>query len=366
MTDNLFVNHGMTTYAEFVAAIARFDPVPLLGLLAGASARQEVEGISGATSPWSIPSIARESLAHGADGGVVPTEADLIELGRIHHNLHDPYVSEWQDGDGFDGLLVRAVYEQIPFRHAVEREHARSIALYDRDYEALPRSCAVLSQASWERGLGRPIGVVLRSAAVIRMIAARNSGWFDPSWLRRAVHAGTLEDAAVTSDDVKFVFNEFFVADYADHRRWAAEKRHEDARLRRLDFNPLVTHPFVRMPDGHCIAPSMHLVAKRLGPASLYAIGNELWPRPDKATKGATPFSGDAGVVLEAYVGELLARLNPTLLIPERSYPTRDGERMTADFTLGPARHHRRLRGQVRTGEPSEPPRLRRLSQGRV
>jgi len=61
-------------------------------------------------------------------------------------------------------------------------------------------------------------------------------------------------------------------------------------------------------------------------------LGTTRWQRP---SGHATPFSRDLGKVIETYVGELLGRTTPPILIRERPYRTRSGKALTADYVMG-------------------------------
>jgi hypothetical protein len=76
------------------------------------------------------------------------------------------------------------------------------------------------------------------------------------------------------------------------------------------------------MPDGRYLAPSTHLVAQRLSPASLYYLAYGRW---------RDAFAGDLGKATEAYVGEQLDLIDTEHVLHEVEYSR--GQR-AADYVV--------------------------------
>jgi hypothetical protein len=110
------------------------------------------------------------------------------------------------------------------------------------------------------------------------------------------------------------VFGRVFAAEFVDLKQRARAARNPDPLLQRLDVNPLMETPFVAMPDGRYLAPSMHLVARRLSPASLYYLALD---------RSGVAFCEDLGAVTEAYVGEQLNLVDTDLVLHDVTYARR-------------------------------------------
>ncbi len=85
--------------------------------------------------------------------------------------------------------------------------------------------------------------------------------------------------------------------------------------LRHHEFNPLVSRPFVTMPDGRHIAPQPHFVFQRLSSSALYYAGVSALD-----TEQVESFTRDFGRACEDYVGRQLRLIPEATIVPEVVY----------------------------------------------
>lgn len=318
-----------TRYDDFVQVARRHRPSVLLPALAAVSASQFHGGAYRARPneliyPWVVAAAARENIAFGNEyrSEEPVTDADLGRLRNIYTNLHDRFVAASEGGvpDVLDSFLVRLAYEQFPYQHSRYEDMSRILLLFDRNYTGL--GCQVLSLVAWKRLLGLPLDTFMRAGFFILVGAQKNDGWFDPGWLRQSNLVPALERLKLTADDVLTALHHGFGTTFDSVRQRVIEHRHRDPLMRRFDFNPLVETPLVRMPDGRYLAPSLHFVAQRLSPASLYYVGLGLGPQE---------FSSDLGIVTEHYVGEQLNLVDTEIVLHDVEY--KPGQRC-ADYIV--------------------------------
>lgn len=138
--------------------------------------------------------------------------------------------------------------------------------------------------AGWSPLPGLTLEKFVKAAFLVMSQAHISSGRFDVAVLADP----ELEEYGVTAAEVLQVFHHYFAAELLPLRDQARTGRHEDDRLRRLDFNPLAATPFVGLGAGVYVAPSMQLAARRISLTSLlYFAGRNAW---DKA------FANDLGI----------------------------------------------------------------------
>jgi hypothetical protein len=305
-----------TRYRDFVDAARRHPPAVLLPALAAVSARQFDGGgyrqrPDEVIFPWVIAAAARENIAYSNPhrARAVVSVADLGRLRNVYTNLHDPFMNAVGEPGALDSFLVRVAFEQFPYQHSRYEDMSRILLLFDRDYTNL--GCKVMSAAGWEHVLELPLEAFMRAAFLILVGAHKNGGWFDPGWLRQPNLRPVMELWRLTADDVMGVFCRVFGTEFADLKQRAQAGRNPDPLLQRYDANPLMETPFVAMPDGRYLAPSMHLVAQRLSPASLYYLALNRW---------GVAFCEDLGTVTEMYVGEQLDLVDTDLVLHDVTY----------------------------------------------
>lgn len=104
----------------------------------------------------------------------------------------------------------------------------------------------------------------------------------------------------------------------------ARKAEQSDVRLRHHEFNPLVSRPFVTLPDSRHIAPQPHFVFQRLSPAALYYAAVEAL-----GAEQANAFTRDIGLLCENYVGRQLRLIPNATVLPEIRY---DDDQLSVDW----------------------------------
>jgi hypothetical protein len=316
----------MPGYNDLLAAARRFAPSALLPTLAQVSTEQVSRRTSSEwPDPWNIALIARECIAYSNEhrrGGPV-TDRDLKRLRELTRELDDPYADSKFDADAWESLKVRYSYLQIPFQtHQPLSELSRLLSVCGGDDAYYSRlGLEVVTANLWSNLIGMPLATFAKAGFVIVSLARTNHGRFDAAELIDA----QLKRYGVSATQVMHVFNTYFGAELGDLRIRAAADRNTVPSLRRLDTNPLLERPFVRLDDGQYIAPSMHLAESRLSLSAIYYIGIQAF---------GEAFARDMGKLIEAYVGRQLSQLDRVALLPEQPYGTRGHNGMTCDWIL--------------------------------
>jgi hypothetical protein len=149
---------------------------------------------------------------------------------------------------------------------------------------------------------------------VLAIGAKSSAGFFDPEWasLWEGPHSinGQFPMAIV-----RRVFHEHFLTTFEDVRTTAKNLEQADLTLRHHEFNPLVSRPFVTLPDGRHIAPQPHFVFQRLSPSALYYAGVDALSKVE-----VNAFTRDMGVVFQEYVGRQLRLMPGAVVHPEIVY----------------------------------------------
>lgn len=317
---------------DLVREARRFAPSVLLPVLARVSNAQ----LSGQDSPvwphpWTVALAARECIASSNEhrGNRPVTDRDLLRLRNLGVNLRDPYADDPSQPDALDSLLVRYLYQQVPFTsHQPFGELARLLLVCQGDdthYAAL--DLKIVTEQFWTDLLGMPLATFVRAGFVVLVLARAHEGWFDPARLADP----DPERYQVTPEQVLHVFHRFMAAEMADLKTRAAAGRSSDPALRRLDFNPLAESPFVGLGGGRSVAPSMHLVEQRLSLTAIYYLGQQHFKDEEPAK---SKFMSDMGTLIEAYVGRQLDQLPHDALVPEQPYGTRKRPGETCDWVL--------------------------------
>jgi hypothetical protein len=314
-----------TGYSDFVQRVRRHRPSDLLIALAATSIRlfeQEAWIADRVRLPWAIAAAAKASIVAGNEHrqpGV--TDRDVSEICAAYNALDTPLVDEPAGvSDTVGAFLVRTSYEQFPYQESHFEEISRLGALF-ANVEAL--STEILDLALIERVLGCSLEDFVVAGFILGTSAQANTGFFDPEWpvLRDGPHA---IDRHFSADLLCRVFESQFLASFEQIRATAKKVEQPNVLLRHHEFNPLVSRPFVTLPDGRHIAPQPHFVVQRLSPSALYyaavaALDNEQ----------TESFTRDIGRVCEDYVGRQLQLIPNATITPEIVY---DGDQLSVDW----------------------------------
>jgi hypothetical protein len=314
-----------TSYADFVQRVRRHRPSDLLIALAHTSVglfEQEAWIADRVRLPWAIAAAAKASIVAGNEyrnSGV--TDRDVIEICQVYNALDTPLAHKpAETSETLGAFLVRTSYEQFSYQQSHFEEISRLGALFETVEEL---ETEILDRALIERVLGYPLEQFVVAGFVLATSTQANTGFFDPNWpaLREGSHA---IDQRFPIDTVRHVFEQQFLADFDQIRAAAKEAEQPDLRLRPHEFNPLVSRPFVTLPDGRHIAPQPHFVFQRLSPAALYYAAVEALD-----AERANAFTRDIGRVCQDYVGRQLRLIPNATVLPEIRY---DDDQLSVDW----------------------------------
>lgn len=307
---------ALLTYSDFLQRVRRHRPSELLPALA-ATAVQFFERDEWTTDrvrlPWAIAAAAEASIVAGNEfrsSGV--SERDVFEICAVYNALHSPLTNRADDVSGSVGaFLVRIGHEQFTYQQSFFEEISRLGALFD-GLDTLDTE--ILDSALIERLLGSTLTDFVGAGLVLAIGARSNAGFFDPEWAPLWEGPGSI-NYQFSMDIVRQVFQDHFLTTFADVRAMEKTLEQGDQSLRHHEFNPLVSRPFVTLPDGRHIAPQPHLVFQRLSPSSLYYAGVDALSEVE-----ANAFTRDVGVVFQEYVGRQLRLMPGAVVLPEIVY----------------------------------------------
>lgn len=314
-----------TTYPDFLQRVRRHRPSELLIALADTSIRlfdQEAWTADRVRLPWAIAAAAKASILVGNEHrtpGV--TDKDVIQICAAYNALDTPLAHDPSDtSETVGAFLVRTSYEQFPYQQSHFEEISRLGALFEtvEDLET-----EILDRALIGRVLGCSLEEFVVAGFVLATSTQANTGFFDPGWpaLREGPNA---IDRQFPIDTVRDVFEQQFLAEFDQIRAAAQKTEQPDRRLRHHEFNPLVSRPFVTLPDGRHIAPQPHFVFQRISPSALYYAAVEVLE-----TEQANSFTRDVGRVCQDYVGRQLGLIPNATAFPEISY---DDDQLSVDW----------------------------------
>ncbi len=303
-------------YSEFLERVRRHRPSELLPALAATAVQffeQENWTADRVRLPWAIGAAAKASIVAGNEyrsSGV--SDKDVFEICAAYNALNNPLTNKADDVSGTVGaFLVRIGHEQFPYQQSFSEEISRLGALFD-GLDAL--GTEILNTALIERLLGCSLADFVGAGFVLAVGARSNAGFFDPEWAPLWEGPSSI-NGQFSMDIVRQVFQEHFLTTFADVRTTAKKLEQADLSLRHHEFNPLVSRPFVTLPDGRHIAPQPHFVFQRLSPSALYYAGVDALSKVE-----ANAFTRDMGVVFQEYVGRQLRSMPGAVVLPEIVY----------------------------------------------
>jgi hypothetical protein len=313
------------SYADFVQRVRRHRPSDLLIALAHTSVQlfePEAWIADRVRLPWTIAAAAKASIVAGNEHrtpGV--SETDVLEICQAYNALDTPLAPDPAEmSETVGAFLVRTSYEQFSYQQSHFEEISRLGALFET-VEQLETE--ILDRALIDRVLGCSLEQFVVAGFVLATSTQANTGFFDPDWpsLREGPNA---IDRQFPVDTVRQVFEQQFLANFEQIRAAARAAEQPDLLLRHHEFNPLVSRPFVTLPDGRHIAPQPHFVFQRLSPAALYYAAVEMLDEEE-----ANAFTRDIGLVCEDYVGRQLRLIPNATVLPEIGY---DDDQLSVDW----------------------------------
>jgi hypothetical protein len=314
-----------TTYFDFVQRVRRHRPSDLLIALAANSVQlftPEAWTADRLRFPWALAAAAKASIVAGNEhrtAGV--TDRDVAEICSVFNAFASSLKNQPNDtSETVGAFLIRTSYEQFRYQQSHFEEIGRLAALFENVEEL---ETETLNTELIERIIGCSLDEFIVAGFVLATSAQVNTGFFDPDWpaLNDGPQAINAEFPMAT---VRQVFEQQFLTDFAQVRALAKQAEQSDARLRHHEYNPLVSRPFVTLPDGRHIAPQAHFVFQRLSPSALYYAGVEALEPDD-----ADAFTRDVGVLCQDYVGRQLRLIPGAEVLPEIFY---DDDQRSVDW----------------------------------
>jgi hypothetical protein len=307
---------ALITYTDFSQRVRRHRPSELLPALAATAVQffeRDTWTADRVRLPWAIAAAAKASIVAGNEyrsSGV--SDKDVFEICAAYNALDSPLTNKADDVSGTVGaFLVRIGHEQFTYQQSFFEEISRLGALFD-GLDALETE--ILNTALIERLLGCSLADFVGAGFVLAIGAKSNAGFFDPEWAPLWEGPNSI-NGQFSMDIVRQVFQEHFLTTFEDVRTTAKKLEQADLSLRHHEFNPLLSRPFVTLPDGRHIAPQPHFVFQRLSPSALYYAGVEALGKVE-----ANAFTRDMGVVFQEYVGRQLRSMPGAVVLPEIVY----------------------------------------------
>jgi hypothetical protein len=258
------------TWDDLTQRVRRHRPSELLPAIAVTALEygpQEVWIRDRLRLPWSLAVAAKVSIVHGNEhrrSGV--THRDVAEICQALNMIEDPLGADADDPTTtVTAFMVRTENEQFRWQTSMFEEISRFTALFE-SLDAL--SLKVIDYSLLGRIMGCGLGDFTTTGFALWVGAEKNSGFFDPDWPSLAALEPHISRARLRE-----VLESHFLYDFAQFKAAAAETAQPNRDLRRHEFNPLTSRPFVTLPDGRHVAPQPKLVIQKLSPSTLYYAG---------------------------------------------------------------------------------------------
>lgn len=293
------------SFFEFRQIVRRYRPsllLPELGALAAANQFVDSHEPMFKTAPhWAIGLVARESILWGNEyRRDEVTESDLIDIFNGHNNIYegDP---DPEDEHFALRLMTRLAYEQFPMQESVFEEVARTHALLVEGVDSVAGLQVLADPDAWNSLLGAPLGQMVGATMFLQVAANANGGWYDPNWLTHehfdpVFRLWPREVIELRAEQLSTTFDGFRASYESALKKGAPPRGYE-----RYAFNPLVTTPFLRMPDGRLLAPQPRFILPSVSSGALYYRGLNVFGKS---------YADDLGQLTEAYVGRQLRSLS--------------------------------------------------------
>lgn len=305
--------------------VRRHRPSELLPALASTAIQfydQELWMADRVRLPWALAAAAKASIVYGNEYrklGV--SENDVAEICSLYLSLDTPLRRKTGVlSESVAAFMVRLGHEQFIYQQSEFEEISRLGVLFDNLNEV---TTEVLTLNLIEGLLGYSIIDFVGACFVITTGAKMSDGFFDPEWPRLWDGVDSVNTQFPVSL-VRQVFHEHFLSNFQDFRETAERFRQSDELLRQHEFNPLVSRPFVTLPDGRHVAPQVHFAFHRMSTSALYFAGLEKLPESQRDA-----FTRDVGVVFQDYVGRQLRLIPGVTVLPEIFY---DNDQRSVDW----------------------------------
>ena len=225
------------------------------------------------------------------------------------YNVWPPELDGESSEDGWQRLLSRIAYQQMPYQVSSLEQLARSLCLFGDDNGF---GEPVFERGRWERILGVPLEEFLRISLIMYGAAASSPGGISRRTLLAENVRPVFEPFGV--DRSLQVVDQWLARPVDDLAQMGRQKNIDPDDLWR--FNPFYEWPIAILADETYVTPSPMGVLQRLGPQGLYFVARDA-AGADEDPKAFQAFTNALGTRFESYVGEQLRCISHADIRPE-------------------------------------------------
>jgi hypothetical protein len=315
------------TYEEFQQRVRRHKPSLLLPAIAETAIRyfdKETWAVDRLRVPWALAEVAKASIVSGNEfrSGAI-TERDITQICFAYSSLDDPLRKRKPGLSGsLEAFFMRLENSQFAYQLTPFEEIGRIGALFE---DVDNRETEIITSEFLGEIIGCTLHDYVNAGIAISSVAQSHGGYFDPTWSVLWDGADSIH-ARFSMETVSRVFHDHYLTDFESFRKVALQYRQGEQSLRQHEYNPLMSRPFVEMPNGTFLAPQIHLAYRRLTLAAIY------YAVVDKLNKeNADKFTRDIGLIFQHYVGRQLSIVPGATVVPEIVY---DNDQRSVDWIV--------------------------------
>ncbi len=294
-------NMSMIPPDEFGREVAQYDPIALVQMCgnacreldkAGQTRRQEtLNGQNVIVTQHTFAELAMWAIRnHPEASDKKPLPADVTRLANNIYSIQDPFL-----GTEAGGImtLIRLAYEQFSYQEQLQYLIPRHIILY---LESNPPQLSLDFNSTFQKVTNLTVkefmmlGFIFYSAACAFTSFERNYVENTPVASLRPYVSQEKIDAFLT----------IVGADFETFRKLRLEEEKTDPGLSRFTFNPLLSRPVVKLPNGRLCVPTPRLLIYRITQGIYYDLLEDY--RQPQGNK----FSDWFGYAFQEYIGVLL------------------------------------------------------------
>jgi hypothetical protein len=295
-------NMGMIPPDEFGREVAQYDPIALVLMCsnacreldkAGQTLRQgTLNGQNVIVTQHTFAELAMWAIRnHNKASGEKPLPTDVTRLANNIYSIQDPFL-----GTEAGGImtLVRIAYEQFPYQEKLQYLIPRHIILY------LESNPPELSSFDLNSTFKRVTNLTVNEFMMLGFIfysAACAFTSFERSFVENTPVSSLRPYASQEKIDA---FLTIAGADFKTFRKLRLEEENAEPGLGRFTFNPLLSSPVVKLPNGLLCVPTPRLLIYRITQGIYYDL-LEAHREPQ-----GNIFSVWFGYAFQQYIGILL------------------------------------------------------------
>jgi hypothetical protein len=314
---------------EYIQRIRRHPTSSLVPLIAATAARYWeprswlVDGHRKYT-PWALADAARVSLVSGNEyRRQAPTDRDLLEILAAYVAFTDKALNSLLDRpEAIWEFMLRISGEQLAWQEQDYNDFARTAALLTQTTSTKP--CRFM-RPGWDTDmLGCPLSDYVGIAQILLAAAIKNAGCFEPSWLDDDSAAPICQ--VIPKPVILDVIDTHFATDLTAFRHDDKDQRRgRDPELRRFEYNPIRSRPFLTGFGPAYLTPAPRAIIGKASPLGLYHTGVKYF---------GNAFAQDFGDLLEQYVGRQLRLIPNVTVLPEIAYSSGCNQLFSADWIV--------------------------------